>query len=163
MGVEARCCPSKSAAHHRHMKWQPFLCNGCPCCGHCYCNCRHHLRCRCQLCCCCRCRCRCLCNHPLPSLLPLAIALAVAVNHRRCHLCRIPISHHCCRHPCRWPFPSLSPLAITVAIDVGHHRHHAVGHFQELLPWRGKNCIQPIEAKNSYLILFCSDNGQRID
>jgi hypothetical protein len=32
-----------------------------------------------------------------------------------------------------------------------------------LLPWRGKNCIQPIEAKDAYSILFCSDSGQRID
>jgi hypothetical protein len=47
------------------------------------------------------------------------------------------------------------PLAITVAISVGH--------FRELLPWRGKNCIQPIKAKNAYLILFCSNSGWRID
>jgi hypothetical protein len=54
-------------------------------------------------------------------------------------------------------------LAIAVAIAIGHHRRHAVGHFQELLPWRGKNCILPIEAKNAYLILFCLDSGRRID
>jgi hypothetical protein len=46
-------------------------------------------------------------------------------------------------------------LAITIAV--------ALGHVQELLPWRGKNCIQPIEAKNAYLILFCSDSGRRTD
>jgi hypothetical protein len=54
-------------------------------------------------------------------------------------------------------------LAIAVAIAVGHHRRHAVGHFRELLPWRGKNCIRPIQAKNAYLILFCWDSGRRID
>jgi hypothetical protein len=59
------------------------------------------------------------------------------------------------------PSPSLS--AIVVATAIGHHRRHAVGHFQELLPWNGKNCIQPIEAKNAYLILFCSDSGWCID
>jgi hypothetical protein len=59
------------------------------------------------------------------------------------------------------PFPS--PSAIAVAIAIGRHHCHAVGHFQELLPWRGKNCIQPIKAKNAYLILFYSDSGQRID
>jgi hypothetical protein len=31
------------------------------------------------------------------------------------------------------------------------------------MPWRGKNCIQPIEAKNAYLILFCSYSGRLID
>jgi hypothetical protein len=46
-------------------------------------------------------------------------------------------------------------LAITVTV--------AVGHFRELLPWRSKNCIQPIEAKNAYLILFCSDIGRRFN
>jgi hypothetical protein len=46
-------------------------------------------------------------------------------------------------------------LAITITA--------AIGHFRELLPWRGKNRIRPIEAKNAYLILFCSDSGRRID
>jgi hypothetical protein len=46
-------------------------------------------------------------------------------------------------------------LAITVTI--------AVCHFRELLPWRGENCIQPIESKNAHLILFCSDSGRRTD
>jgi hypothetical protein len=54
-------------------------------------------------------------------------------------------------------------LAIAVAIAIGHHHPHAIGHFRELLPWRGKNCIQPIEAKNAYLILLCSDSGWHID
>jgi hypothetical protein len=44
-------------------------------------------------------------------------------------------------------------LAIAVAIAVGHHWHHAIGHFKELLPWRGKNCIQPTKTKNAYFIL----------
>jgi hypothetical protein len=46
-------------------------------------------------------------------------------------------------------------LGITVAI--------AAGHFQELLPWHGKNCIQPIEAKNAHLSLFSSDSGRCTD
>jgi hypothetical protein len=54
-------------------------------------------------------------------------------------------------------------LAIAVAITVGHHRCHAIGHFRELLPWRGKNCIQPIEAKNAYHILLCWDSERCID
>jgi hypothetical protein len=32
-----------------------------------------------------------------------------------------------------------------------------------LLPWRGENCIQPIEAKNAHLILFCLDSGRHIN
>jgi hypothetical protein len=167
MGVEARCRPSKSAAHPCHMKRQPFLCNGCPRCGRRHCHRRCHLHCHCRL----RCRCRRHRHHRrrcnLPSLLPLplAIAIAVAFNHCRCHLCRVAISHRCCPCPCpcHWPLPSLSPSAIAVAIAVGHHHCHAVGHFRELLPRRGKNCIQKIEAKNAYFILFCSDSGRRID
>jgi hypothetical protein len=153
MGVEARCCPSKSTAHCHHMKRQPFLCNGCPRRGHCHCHHRHHLHCHC----CCHCNC--------PSLLPLpsAIAIAVTINHRHCHLCRIAVSHCCHHRPCCRPLPSPSPTAIAVAIAVGHHHCHAVGHFQELLPWCGKNCIHPIKAKNAYLIIFCSYSGRRID
>jgi hypothetical protein len=98
MGVEARCRPSKSTAHCRHMEMQPFLCNGCPRHG------RHHC--------------------PSPSLLSLAIAIAVAVNHRHRHPCCVAVSHCCHRCPCRWPLPSchrrpsqlLSPSAITVAM-----------------------------------------------
>jgi hypothetical protein len=165
MGVEARCCPSKSTAHLLHMKRQPFLCNGCPCHGHHHCHRRSHLCHRRQLRHRCRCRRRCRChqNHPPPLPLPLAIAVTVAVNHCRCHLCCVNVSHCCCRCPCHRPLPSLSPLAITVAITIGHHHRHVVGHFRELLPWRGKNCIQPIEAKNAYLILFFLDSGWHID
>jgi hypothetical protein len=83
---------------------------------------------------------------PSPLQLPIAIVTAiniaaVAVNHHCCHLCCIAVSHCCCRCPCRWTLLSPSSLAIAVATAVGHHRHHAVGHFQELLPWCGKNCI----------------------
>jgi hypothetical protein len=98
----------------------------------------------------------------LPS--PSAIAIAVAVNHRRRHLCCVTVSHcaiaialavgHCRLRHCQ-PLQLPSPLAITVTV--------AVGHFQELLPWHGKNCIQPIEAKNAHLILFCLDSGRRTD
>jgi hypothetical protein len=77
----------------------------------------------------------------LPSAITVAVAVALAVSH--CHL-----RNH-------WPLQLPSPLAITVTI--------AVGHFQELLPWRSKNCIQPIEAKNAYLILFCLDSGRHTD
>jgi hypothetical protein len=59
--------------------------------------------------------------------------------------------------------PSLTPSAIAVAIAISHHCCHTIGHFQELLPWRGKNCIRPIEAKNAYLILFCWDSVRHID
>ncbi len=157
MGVKARCCPSKSTAHCHHMKRQPFL-HGCPRHGHLLYHRRCHLRLRLH----CRCHHRCHCNCPLPSLLPWAIAV-VAVNHCRRHLCRVAISHCCCRCPCCQTLPSPSLSAIAVAIAVGHHRCHAVGHFQELLPWRSKICIRPIRAKNAYLILFCWDSGRCID
>jgi hypothetical protein len=75
--------------------------------------------------------------------LPSAIAVADALSVGHCHL-----RHH-------WPSQLPLPLAITVTI--------AIGHFQELLPWCGKNCIRPIEAKSAYLILLCSDSGRRID
>jgi hypothetical protein len=77
----------------------------------------------------------------LPSAIAVTIAVALAIGH--CPLC-----HH---RPSQLP----SPLAITVTV--------AVGHFQDLLPWRGESCIQPIEAKNAHLILFCSDSGRRTD
>ncbi len=163
MGVEARCHPSKSTAHLCHMKRQPFLCNGPPRRGRCHCHrcchlpCRYQLRCRLR-----RHRRRCS-NRLSPSLLLSAIAIAVSVNHCRHHLCRIAISHRCCRRPYHRPLLSPSPSAIAVAIAIGHHYCHAVGHFQVLLPWRGKNCIQPIEAKNAYLILYCSNSGRCID
>jgi hypothetical protein len=173
MGVEARCRPSKSAAHRRHMKRQPFFYNGRPHCGRCHCHHHHHLRChrrlhrrrpcRCRYRCYRRCRRRRRRNRPSPSPLPSAIAVAVAVNHCRCHLCHVAIIHRCCLRPCCWSLPSPSPLAIAVAIAVGHHRCHVNGHFRELLPWRGKICIRPIEAKDAYFILFCSDSGRCID
>ncbi len=127
MGVEARCHPSKSTAHCCHMKRQPFLCNGHPCRGHRHCHRRCHLchHCRCRH----HCRRRCRHNRPLLSPLPSAIAVVVAVNHPRRHLCCIAVSHHCCHHPCCQPLPSPSPLAIAVAVTVRHHRCHAVGHF----------------------------------
>jgi hypothetical protein len=77
----------------------------------------------------------------LTSVITIAIAIALAIGH--CHL------HF--RRPSQLP----SPLAITVIV--------AVGHFQELLPWCGEICIWPIEAKNAYLILLCSDSGRRTD
>jgi hypothetical protein len=55
----------------------------------------------------------------LPLAMAVAVAIALVVNN-----CRF---HH------RWPSQLPSLLAILVTI--------AVGHFQELLPWRGKNCI----------------------
>jgi hypothetical protein len=157
MGVEARCCPFKSTAHCRHMKRQPFLCNGRHCRGRCHCHRHHHLRRCCQLYHHCHCRC------PSPS--PLAIAIAVAINHCHRPLCCVAVSHRGrrCRHPRHRPLLSPSPLAIAVAISVSHHCHRCHWHFRELLPWRGKNCIQPIEAKNAHLILFCSDSGRRTD
>ncbi len=154
--------PLKSTAHHRHIKRQPFLCNGCPRHGRCHCHCHRNLCRHCQLCCQHHCHCCRHCKHPLPLPLPLAIAIAVAVNHRHHHLCCVAVSHCCCHCPCCRPLLSPSPSAIAVAIAISHHHCHAVGHFQELLPWCGKNCIQPIEAKNAYLILFCLDSGQCI-
>jgi hypothetical protein len=105
MGVEARCCPSKSTAHHCHMKRQPFLCNGRPRRGHHHCHCRRHLHCHHQLHCLCRrhClaiahrRCRHRCRQPLPLRLPLTITAAISVA-------------------------SPSAIAVTVALTVGHCR-----------------------------------------
>jgi hypothetical protein len=77
----------------------------------------------------------------LPSAIAAAIAVTLAIGH--CSL-----RHH-------WPLQLPSPLAITVTV--------AVGHFRELLPWRGKSCIQPIEVKNAHLILFCSDSRRCTD
>jgi hypothetical protein len=77
----------------------------------------------------------------LPSANAVAVAVAFAMGHCRLHHCR--------------PLQLPSPLAITVPV--------AVGQFRELLPWRGKNCIRPIETKNDYLILFCLDSGRHTD
>ncbi len=114
MGVEARCCPSKSAAHCRHMKRRPFLCNGRPCHGHCYCHRRRHLHRRPQLCCCRRC--------PLPSQSPITIA--VAVDHCCCGRCppSPPPSLLHCRQPLLLPLPL--PSAIAVSVTVGHRSCH---------------------------------------
>jgi hypothetical protein len=159
MGVEARCRPCHSTAHRWHMKRQPCLCHHHPCCGRRHCDAvaisvvvadfiiiaiavaiAH-----------------CRCHWPLPLrspwtiaaaifvALPSAIAVTVAITLAVGH-CRL-----CHRQPLQLP----SSLAITVTI--------AVGHFREFLPWRGENCIQPIEAKNAYLILFCSDSGWHTD
>ncbi len=119
MGVEARCHPCHSAAHCRHMKWQPCLCHRHPCHGHCHCNRHCHLRHCCLLHHHCRCRCRC----PSPS--PSAIAVAVAANHCCRHLVCVAVSHCRCRcqSPCHWPLPSPSRSAITVVISVGHRCH----------------------------------------
>jgi hypothetical protein len=76
-----------------------------------------------------------------PSAIAIAVTIALAIGHCRLHY--------------RWPSQLQSPLAITVTI--------AIGHFRELLPWCGEYCIQPIEAKNAHLILFCLDSGQPID
>jgi hypothetical protein len=157
MGVEARCCPCHSTAHFQHMKRQPCLCHHHPCHGHHHCNRRRHLCCHPRLHHHRRCRC------PSPS--PSAIAVAVAVDHRRRRLCCVAISHcrchcrclaigHC--HLCHYtPLQLPSTSAITVTVTVGH--------FQEWLPWRGKNCIQLIEAKNAHLILFCWDSWWHTD
>jgi hypothetical protein len=160
MGVEARCRPCHSAAHCRHMKRQPCLCHCHPRRGRGrrHCNRCRHLCCWHQLrhnhCCCC------------PSPLLPAIAVAVAVDHCRHRLCCFAVSRchcHChCRHPCHRPLPSPSPSAITVAISIITVTV-TVGHFRELLPWCSKNCIQPIEAKNAHLIIFCLDSGRCTD
>ncbi len=161
MGVETRRRPCHSAAHCRHMKRQPSLCHCRPCRGRCHCNRCCHLHHCCQLCCHCRC-----CP---PSPLPLAIVIAVAVDHCHHHLCCVAVSHRryhrpCCRRrPCCRPLLFPSPSAIAVAISLAITIAVALGHFQELLPWRSKNCIQLIKAKNTYLILFCLVSGWRTD
>ncbi len=95
-----------------------------------------------------------LCRRPLPLRLPSTIAAAVSVASLSAIAVAIAaaVAISYCRLCHRWPSQLPSPLAITVTI--------AVGHFRELLPWRGKNCIQPIEAKNAHLILFCLDSGR---
>jgi hypothetical protein len=153
MGVEARCRLSKSSAHCRHMKRQPFL-YGHPRHGCLLCHCRCHLRLQLRR----HCHHHCRRNRPSPWPLPWAIA-AAAMNHRHRHLCRVAVSHCCRCCPCRRTLPSPSSSAIAVAIAIDHHRCHAVGHFRELLPWRGKNCIPPIETKNAYLIFFVGTVG----
>ncbi len=150
-----KCCTLPPHEEATLPSWLPLswrlLCH-----RHCHLRLQLHRRChRCH-------RCRCCWNHPSPSLLLLAIAV-VAVNHCCCHPCRVTVSHCCCHCPCHQTLLSPSLSAIAVAIAIGHHRPHAVGHFRELLPWRSKNCIRPIKAKNVYLILLCWDSGRCID
>ncbi len=97
------------------------------------------------------------CRRPLPLQLPSTIAAAVSVVFPSAIAVAIVVAlaiGHCRLRHC-WPLQLPSPLAITVTL--------AIGHFRELLPWCGKNCIQPIEAKNAHLILFCLDSGWRTD
>jgi hypothetical protein len=99
--------------------------------------------------------CLCHCRRPLPLRLPSTIPTAISVVSPSTIAVTIALAvGHCRLHHC-WPLQLPSPLAITIAI--------AVGHFWELLPWRGKICIQTIEAKNAYLISFCLDSGRRTD
>ncbi len=110
MGVEARCCPSKSAAHRRHMKRQPFL-HGRPRRGRLLC---HR---------------RCLFPTPTPSPLPSPlllqspIAIAAAVGH--CCSRREPLPPPSLLH-CHQPLLSLSPLPsdIAVSVIIGHCSCH---------------------------------------
>ncbi len=150
MGVEARCPPCHSAAHCRHMKRQPCLCHHHPHHGHGHCNHRRHLCHCCQLCCHHRCHC--------PLLLLSAIAVAVAVNHCRHHLCCITVSHRLCRcrHPCCWPLLSPSPSAIAVAISVGHHHHRHCWSFPRVVAWAWQELYSTNWSKecSPYFILF---------
>jgi hypothetical protein len=163
-GGGARCCPLKSTAHHHHIKRQPFLWLPLPW----------------------------LLQMPSPlpspppsptssllpspSLSPLQsqspIANAIVVSHCHCG-CRQPLllpSLLRCRQPSLLPLPL--PSAIAVSVTVSHCSCHCRWpsplpcrqlFLRELLPWHGKNCIQPIEAKNAYLTLFCSDSGRCTD
>jgi hypothetical protein len=134
MGVEARCRPSKRTAHCRHMKRQPFLCNGCPCRGRCHCHCRCHLRCHHRLRHhrhrrrrhhhCHRRRRHCHRNCPSPSLLPSDIAIAIpstiaaAISVMLPSVIAIAVAlavGHCRLCHCR-PSQLPSPLAITVGM-----------------------------------------------
>jgi hypothetical protein len=92
---------------------------------------------------------------PLPLRLPLTIAAAVAVALPSAIAVAVTLAIGYCRLHHHRPSQLPSPSAITVTI--------VVGHFRELLPWCGENCIRPIKAKNVYLILFCFDSGRRTD
>jgi hypothetical protein len=93
------------------------------------------------------------CRWPLLLRSPstIAAALSVALLSAITTAIAVALAISCCRLCHHRPLQLPSLLAITVTV--------AFGHFQELLPWRSKNCIQPIEAKNAHLILFCSDSG----
>ncbi len=96
-------------------------------------------------------------RRPLPLPLPLTIAPVVSVTLPSAIAIVIAIAlaiTHCCLHHC-WPSQLQSLLTITVTV--------AIGHFQKLLPWRGKNCIWLIEAKNAHLMLFCFYSGWHTD
>jgi hypothetical protein len=124
MGVEARCRPSKSTAHCRHMKRQPFFCNGCPHRGHRHCHCRCHLRCHRQLRRHCRCHCHCNCPLPLPLLLVIAnsitstIAAAISVVLPSAIAVAVTLAVGHCRLHHRWPSQLSLPSAITVAMPL---------------------------------------------
>jgi hypothetical protein len=133
--------------------------------GRCHCNCRHRHRCHRRLrCSSCR-HCRSL--SPLPLPLPLAIAATLPLPITATNYFASPsaiavaitlaVSHCCLCHCCQLQSPS--PLAITIVVAVAVAVAIAVAHCRELLPWRGKNGVQTIEANNAYLILFCSDSG----
>ncbi len=119
----------------------------------CHCDCRCHLHCRCWLCHHCHCCCHCRCRRPLPlrSLSTIAAAVSVALPSAIAIAIAVALAIGHCRLRHHWPLQLPSPLAITLTV--------AVGYFQKLLPWRNKNCIWPIEAKNAHLILFCLDSG----
>jgi hypothetical protein len=95
------------------------------------------------------------CRQPLPLQSPSTIAAAISIASLSAITVAVAlaIGHCCLRHHWLSQLPFLSAIAVAIA----------VGHFQELLPWRGKNCIRPIEAKNAHLISFCSDSGRCID
>jgi hypothetical protein len=122
MGVEARCCPFKSTAYRRHMKRQPFLCNGCPRRGRRHCHCRCHLHRRCRLHCCCRHRCVAIayrhhrCCQPLPLWLPSTIATTISVALPSAIAVAVALAFGHCRLHHRWPSQLPLPLAITIAM-----------------------------------------------
>jgi hypothetical protein len=93
MGVEARCCLSKSAAHHCHMKRQPFLCDGRPC---------HAGAITIAV--------------AISVADSIAIAVAVAVTVAVAVAIAIAIAH--CRCCCRRPLPLRSLSTIATAISI---------------------------------------------
>ncbi len=90
---------------------------------------------------------------PLRSPSTIATAVSVALPSAIAVVVALAIDHCRLRH--HWPSQLSSLLGITVAV--------AISHFQEFLPWHSKNCIQPIEAQNAYIILFCLDSGRCTD
>ncbi len=99
----------------------------------------------------------CRCRQPLPLRLPSTIAAAVSVALPSAITVVVTVAlavGHCRLHH-HWPSQLPSRLAITLTV--------VASHFQELLPWHGKNRIWPIKAKTAYLILFCLNSGRRTD